>query len=92
MEYYRRKVGEVRSSAPTADALKTAVLAGLLLADEVLRTQQATSSTREGEREDEEIVILTEKLIQTLDECLVPDSKESSLKASPSTRETSSFE
>lgn len=81
VEYYRKKVGEVRSSAPTADALKTAVLAGLLLADEVLRKQDS----RAPSQEEAEIALLTEKLIQTLDECLVSDSKVNTL-------ETSSFE
>lgn len=71
LDYYRKKVGEVRSSAPTADALKTAVLAGLLLADEVLRKQESPPSSHE----EAEIALLTEKLIQTLDECLVSDSR-----------------
>lgn len=61
----------MRSSAPTADALKTAVLAGLLLADEVLRKQESPTSSQE----EAEIALLTEKLIQTLDECLVSDSR-----------------
>ncbi len=83
LEYYKKKIGEVRSSAPTADALKTAVLAGLLLADEALRKKDTVLP----HQDETEIVLLTEKLIQTLDECLVPHSKES-----PSTSETSSFE
>lgn len=78
LEYYREKVGEVRSSAPTADALKTAVLAGLLLADEVLRKQKSFPPSKE----EAEIALLTEKLIQTLDECLVPDSKVNTLETS----------
>ena len=61
----------MRSSAPTADALKTAVLAGLLLADEVLRKQESPPSSQE----EAEIAQLTEKHIQTLDECLVSDSR-----------------
>jgi len=75
LEYYKRKVGEVRSSAPTADALKTAVLAGLLLADEALRKKETLVSPQE----EAEISLLTERLIQTLDECLVPHAKDSSL-------------
>lgn len=58
LEYYKEKINEVKKSAPTADALKTAIIAGILLSDEVLK------------KEDAQLTLLTEELIKQLDECL----------------------
>jgi cell division protein ZapA (FtsZ GTPase activity inhibitor) len=64
VELYRSKVEEVRRSVGTADTLKTAILAGILTADDYLKQKGVH---RTGDAEAREI---TASLISELDEAL----------------------
>lgn len=70
VEYYKQKIAQVRSSSPTIDALKAAVLAGILLADEALKYKPSESTLG---KEQEEIAHLTNLIINKLEDCLKPD-------------------
>jgi cell division protein ZapA (FtsZ GTPase activity inhibitor) len=67
VELYRKKVGEVQSTVSTSDSLKIAILAGLLTADEYMKsTGELRSTTTEAER-------IAGSLIRELDEVLADD-------------------
>ena len=64
VELYRQKVEEVRGSVQTSDALKIAILAGILTADQHLK------STRSSHTDTEEAERIAGTLIQELEEVL----------------------
>lgn len=64
VEFYRTKVEEVRRSVGTSDALKVAILAGILTADDLLKQKGTTRTV------DAEAAQITLGLISELDAAL----------------------
>jgi cell division protein ZapA len=67
VEYYKSKVTEVRTSAPSADSLKCAILTGVIIADELFKEKQGAKSVPP---DGEELSRITDRLIGRLDESL----------------------
>ncbi len=65
--YYQQKIEETGRSLASGDALKTALLAGILLADELLKEREKVSLTRPEAEEAERI---TRSLIERIDSIL----------------------
>ena len=65
--YYQKKIEETNRSLATSDALKTALLAGILLADELLKEREKVSLSRPEAEEAERI---TRSLIERIDSIL----------------------
>jgi cell division protein ZapA (FtsZ GTPase activity inhibitor) len=68
IEYYRDKITEIRRSAPSADSLKAAILAGIILADELFKLKDNPAPLVPPGAE--ETARITEKLICQLSEAL----------------------
>jgi cell division protein ZapA (FtsZ GTPase activity inhibitor) len=68
IEYYREKLAEIRRTAPSADSLKTAILAGIILIDELFKLKDNPSRVIPPGAE--ETARITEKLIRQLSEAL----------------------
>lgn len=73
VDYYRKKVFEIQSGVRNADALKVAILSGMLAVDELFKEQNRSAlekpaaSDGETTREAEEI---TARLLASLDSVL----------------------
>ncbi|MFP4509468.1 MAG: cell division protein ZapA, partial [Spirochaetaceae bacterium] len=73
VDYYRKKVFEIQSGVRNADALKVAILSGMLAVDELFKEQNRSAletpsvSDANTEREAEEI---TARLLASLDSVL----------------------
>ena len=65
--YYQQKIEETGRSLASGDALKTALLAGILLADELLKEREKVSLSRPEAEEAERI---TRSLIERIDSIL----------------------
>ncbi|NNM55117.1 MAG: cell division protein ZapA [Spirochaetales bacterium] len=65
--YYQKKIEETNRSLANGDALKTALLAGILLADELLKEREKVSLSRPEAEEAERI---TRSLIERIDSIL----------------------
>jgi len=76
IQYFEKKIDEVKKRLPTTEPIKLAVLAGLNIVDELLkiqtqvRTQQA--SAHDSVNEAEEVERITRRMIQKLDNILTP--------------------
>ncbi len=65
--YYQKKIEETSRSLANGDVLKTALLAGILLADELLKEREKVSLSRPDAEEAERI---TRSLIERIDSIL----------------------
>lgn len=65
LDYYRRRIAEIERSVTTRDALKTAILAAMLVTDELLRGRDAT-----GSPDGDELERITNDLISSIDATL----------------------
>ncbi len=76
IQYFEKKIDEVKKRLPATEPIKLAVLAGLNIVDELLkiqtqvRTQQA--SAHDSVNEAEEVERITRRMIQKLDNILTP--------------------
>ncbi|MDR1317900.1 MAG: cell division protein ZapA [Spirochaetales bacterium] len=68
IEYYREKTEEIRRTAPSADALKSAILAGIILADELFKLKDNPPPVVLPDAQ--ETARITEKLIRQLSDAL----------------------
>ncbi len=64
LQYYRDRVNEIERSVATGDPLKKAILAALLITDELFRSRNS------GGPGGDEIERITNRLIQTIDTTL----------------------
>ncbi|MDR2588932.1 MAG: cell division protein ZapA [Spirochaetales bacterium] len=71
IEYYREKVEEIQSSSRAAASapLKTAILAGIVVADELFKLRSSSSRTEAGS---DEAGRIAERLIRQLTEVCGP--------------------
>jgi cell division protein ZapA (FtsZ GTPase activity inhibitor) len=65
---FEQKIEEIRKSVSTKDPLKIAILAGILISDEVVKLREHGGNPEQSE----EISRIAEKLIAELDEHLEP--------------------
>lgn len=77
VDYYRTKVQEVQGRIPSSDALKIAIVAGVLTADELFRARErakgdapAGESGSNQHEETRELEQITQQLINVLDRSL----------------------
>jgi cell division protein ZapA (FtsZ GTPase activity inhibitor) len=75
IEYYREKTVEIRRTAPSADSLKTAILAGIIIADELFKLKANPLPVLPPDAE--ETARITEKLIRQLSDALSGEEAES---------------
>jgi cell division protein ZapA (FtsZ GTPase activity inhibitor) len=66
--YYQEKIEEIRRTAPSADALKSSILAGIILTDELFKLK--ANSTPVLPSDAEETARIAETLIRQLSEAL----------------------
>jgi cell division protein ZapA (FtsZ GTPase activity inhibitor) len=66
LSYYQERVAEIEQTVTTGDPLKKAILAALLVTDELFRTRTETHA----ENADEAIGNATEELIRVIDHSL----------------------
>ena len=71
IDLFREKVDEVAGGVSTRDPLKRAILAGLLVSDEVVRFREEGFSTQHGQEDHSERIAT--RLIAELDEVLAGD-------------------
>ncbi len=69
VDYYKQKILEIKKNAPAADSLKTAILTGIIIADELFKERERPKSSMTPE-EAEEASAIAERLIRQLDESL----------------------
>jgi cell division protein ZapA len=69
VDYYKQKITEVRKRAPNADALKSAILAGVIVVDELFKERNAPQA-QPAQQDAEEASRIAERLIRQLDESL----------------------
>jgi cell division protein ZapA (FtsZ GTPase activity inhibitor) len=63
IDYYREKTLEVCRTAPSADSLKAAILAGIIVADELFKLKENPSQPPAVA---EEVALIAERLIRQL--------------------------
>lgn len=68
LAYYRERIGEIESTVATTDPLKKAILAALLVTDELFRTRAPQSEAAVAG----EIDVITRRLLERIDNAL-PD-------------------
>jgi len=72
MTTLRRRIDQISSRVSTNDPLKTALLAGFDLVDEVIKLREVLKRRQVADPvETEEIRSITENLIQRIDDCLI---------------------
>jgi cell division protein ZapA len=69
IDYYKEKLAEINRSAPSADALKTAILTGIIIADELFQLRD-NPALAEGAQE---TALIAERLIRQLESALPDD-------------------
>ena len=68
LAYYRERIGEIESTVATTDPLKKAILAALLVTDELFRARSPESEAAVAG----EIDVITRRLLERIDNAL-PD-------------------
>jgi cell division protein ZapA len=77
VDYFRTKVQDVQNRIPSNDALKIAIVAGVLTADDLFRArQQEPEPTSTDTHNTQELEQITQRLIDVLDRSLA-ESEES---------------
>ncbi len=72
LDYYEDMVNQVSDTAKLKDSLKTAILAGIMITDELMkeRKKNQTNPMKENQKELFEAEKLTLKMIETIDKVL----------------------
>jgi cell division protein ZapA (FtsZ GTPase activity inhibitor) len=70
VSYFRKKVTEIEGSVSTNDPLRTSILAGMVIADELFKSRTRNRHTAGGGGASEEADRLTKGMIERLDRCL----------------------
>jgi cell division protein ZapA len=69
IDYYKEKITEIHRSAPSADALKTAILTGIVIADEFFKLRDNPGLAPDAR----ETALIAERLIRQLEGALPQD-------------------
>lgn len=69
VDYYRKKVFEIQSGVRNADALKVAILSGMLAVDELFK-ERNRQNLESGSPSDSEAEEITSRLLASLDRVL----------------------
>jgi cell division protein ZapA len=76
IQYFEKKIDEVKKRLPATEPIKLAILAGLNIVDELLKIQTQVraqqSSAHDSVNEAEEVERITRRMIQKLDNILTP--------------------
>ena len=76
IQYFEKKIDEVKKRLPATEPIKLAVLAGLNIVDELLKIQTQVraqqASAHDSVNEAEEVERITRRMIQKLDNILTP--------------------
>jgi cell division protein ZapA (FtsZ GTPase activity inhibitor) len=70
VSYFRKKVAEIEGSVSVNDPLRTSILAGMVIADELFKARAKNQQNPGGNRAAEEADKLTQNMIARLDSCL----------------------
>ena len=69
VDFYKQKIIEIKKNAPAADSLKTAILTGIIIADELFKERERPKASMTAE-EAEEASVIAERLLRQLEESL----------------------
>ena len=72
VDYLEKKVQEIETSVAIKDPLRVAILTGLLIADELFKEKERRDETS-TDRESEEVVRITQALIERIDKSLLEE-------------------
>jgi len=70
VSYFRKKVAEIEGSVSVNDPLRTSILAGMIITDELFKARGQNQQTPGRSSAAEEADKLTQKMIERLDSCL----------------------
>ena len=65
--YFESKINSVGTGTPSGEPLKKAIIAGILIADELFREKQSPGSPALSRQDENEIDAITDSMFQLLD-------------------------